>query len=291
MTAKDANFWKGTSCCLLAALAWAIIGPASRFCFEAGMTPISVAFWRMLLASLCFLVHAFVRHELNIRRRDLAIMLIFGVVAGTPLMVTLQVSIQKSGGALAIILMSTAPAWVALFSRVLFQEHLTPAKLSAMAMAMLGTTLVCLSGGSLGRGAEVSWLGLVCGLLSGFFYALQFPFFVWWKDRYSTATLFALTFTPAAATLAFLAGPLPLGNLRGMGAILALGIVSSYVAYSLYGLALRHISQVQAAIMGNLEPVAGTLLSWWLWNENFSAIGWAGCVFVIGAMLLLTLRR
>ena len=291
MTVNDIQFWKGTAYCVLAALAWAIIGPVSRSCFEAGMTPISVAFWRMALASVCFLVHAFVRHELKIHRDDVVTMLLFGSIVVSLLMVTLQISIQKSGGALAIILMFTAPAWVALFSRMFFQEHLTPTKLSAMAMAMVGTALVCFSGGSLGNGAEVSWIGLGCGLLSGFFYALQFPFFVWWKDRYSTAALFALTFTPAAVALAFFAGPLPLADIKGMSSILILGVLSSYIAYFLYGLSLRLISQVQAAIMGNLEPVVGTLLSWWLWDENFSTIGWIGCAFVIGSVLLLTLRR
>lgn len=48
---------------------------------------------------------------------------------------------------------------------------------------------------------------------------------------------------------------------------------------------------MQAAILGNLEPVVGTLLCWWLWNENFSFIGWVGCALVIGSVLLLTMKR
>ena len=36
---EDRNAWLGTVYCLLAALAWAVIGPVSRVCFEAGMSP------------------------------------------------------------------------------------------------------------------------------------------------------------------------------------------------------------------------------------------------------------
>ncbi|WP_298066061.1 EamA family transporter [uncultured Mailhella sp.] len=290
MNVNDARFWKGTLYCLLAALVWASIAPASRACFEAGMSPTSVGFWRIAMASVCFLIHAVVRREFKPSLRDAAVIMFFGAVSVSLFVITIQISIQKSGGAMAIILLFTAPAWVALFSRLFFKEQLTGSRLFAMAIAMLGTALVCAAGSSLGTG-EFSWLGIFCGLASGFFYGLQFPFFVWWKDKYSTATLFGLSFSAAAIVMSGFAGPLPLENVKGMSALLILGILSSYLAYFLYGLSLRLISQVQAAILGNLEPVAATLLSWWLWDENFSFIGWVGCALVIGSVLLLTVKR
>ena len=200
---NDTAFWKGTTYCVLAALAWALIGPVSRVCFAEGMEPTSVAFWRMAISGLCFSSHAMLSGGLKPRLRDLVCMVLFGAVNVTTVILSLQISIQKSGSALAIILMFTAPAWVALFSRILFREAVSPARLAALLLAMLGTCLVCLSGGSMG--GEVSYLGLGCGLLCGFSYAFQFLFFAWWKDRYSTQALFAMTFLPAAAVLAYFA--------------------------------------------------------------------------------------
>lgn len=285
---KNGGFWVGTLYCVLAALGWAIIGPVSRVCFAEGMDPASVAFWRMAISGLCFLVHAMVSGGLRARGRDLVSMVLFGAINVSLVILSLQISIQKSGGAIAIILMFTAPAWVAFFSRIFFHEAISSAKLAALALAMAGTTLVCLSGGSLG--GEVSYIGLACGLLSGFTYAFQFLFFAWYKDRYSTQALFAMTFLPAAMVLFFFAhlGPV---SLHAAGAIFVLSFVSTYVAYFWYGQALRYLSPVQAAILGNLEPVVSTLLCWWLWNENFSFIGWMGCAFVIGSVLLLTLKK
>lgn len=288
MDFSDRGFWIGTVYCVLAALAWAIIGPVSRVCFAEGMEPSSVAFWRMAISGLCFLVHAMLCGGLKARGRDLVSMVLFGAVNVSLVILSLQISIQKSGGAIAIILMFTAPAWVAFFSRILFHEAISSAKVAALALAMAGTSLVCLSGGSLG--GEVSYVGIGCGLLSGFTYAFQFLFFSWYKDRYSTQALFALTFLPAALVLSFFADFKGV-TLHAAGALFVLSVVSTYVSYFWYGQSLRYLSPVQAAILGNLEPVVSTLLCWWLWNENFSLVGWVGCVLVIGSVLLLTLRK
>lgn len=285
---NDSVFWKGTTYCVLAALAWALIGPVSRVCFAEGMAPTDVAFWRLLISGLCFMVHATLSGGLKPRPRDLACMVFFGAVDVTAVILSLQISIQKSGSALAVILMFTAPAWVALFSRLLFGEGVSPARLVALLLAMLGTCLVCLSGGSMG--GEVSYIGLGGGLLCGFCYAFQFLFFAWWKDRYSTQALFAMTFLPAAAVLFFMAD-IHFVSLKATVSILVLSVLVTYVAYYWYGQSMRYLSPVQAAIIGNLEPVVGTWLSWWLWNEDFSLAGWAGCALVIASVVMLALRK
>ncbi len=282
------GFLIGATYCVLAALAWAIIGPISRVCFAEGMDPASVAFWRMAVSGMCFLVHALLRGGLKASGRDFVSMVLFGAVNVSLVILSLQISIQKSGGAIATILMFTAPAWVALFSRILFHETISSVKLAALTLAMIGTTLVCLSGGSLG--GEVSYVGIGCGLLSGFTYAFQFLFFTWYKDRYSTQALFAFTFIPAAVVLSFFASFNGM-TLHAAAALFVLSVVSTYVSYFWYGQSLRYLSPVQAAILGNLEPVVSTLLCWWIWNENFSFIGWVGCALVIGSVLLLTARR
>ena len=282
------GFLIGATYCVLAALAWAIIGPISRVCFAEGMDPASVAFWRMAVSGMCFLVHALLRGGLKASGRDFVSMVLFGAVNVSLVILSLQISIQKSGGAIATILMFTAPAWVALFSRILFHETISSVKLAALTLAMIGTTLVCLSGGSLG--GEVSYVGIGCGLLSGFTYAFQFLFFTWYKDRYSTQALFAFTFIPAAVVLSFFASFNGM-TLHAAAALFVLSVVSTYVSYFWYGQSLRYLSPVQAAILGNLEPVVSTLLCWWIWNENFSFIGWLGCALVNGSVLLLTARR
>ena len=288
-TGQDGARWRGYALAVAAAVLWSVIGPLSRACFEAGIQPGEVAFWRLALGGLCFLLHASLRGECRTNWHDGSCFILFGIFGVASFFLSLQLAIERSGAALAVILMNTAPAWVAIFSRLLFKEHISRGQLLALVLAMAGTALVCLSGGSLG--GPTSFLGLACGLLSGFTYALQYPFFVWWKDRYSTAMLFAATFLPAAAVLLPFTSFAENKPLSVWLVLLALGTLTTYGAYFTYGLSLRLISPVRAAIISNLEPVLGTFLAWLFWNEMFLPIGWAGCALVLLAVVLLTLRR
>ena len=45
---------------IFAAILWGIIGPVSRLAFDQGMAPLEVAFWRAVLAWICFGSHALV---------------------------------------------------------------------------------------------------------------------------------------------------------------------------------------------------------------------------------------
>ncbi len=281
-------FLRGAVLCLLAAMAWALAGPAARLCFAEGLDPATVTFWRLFIAGACFFIQAAVRRELVINRRDLGILALFGMLDVSLVLLCFQVAVEKSGGSLAVILMFTAPLWVALFSRMLYGESLTKPKVAALLIALAGTILICASGGSLG--GSISYLGLACGLLSGLGYALQFIFVAWWKNRYSTAGLFAAMFIPAAAVLAFFAdfGPT---TLLGWAGLIIPSIMCTYTAYYLYGQSLRCLSPVQAAVIGNVEPVLAALFSWLIWGENFTPAGWLGCSFVMASVLILTLKK
>lgn len=272
-----------------AAALWSLIGPLSKECLSEGISPLEVAFWRAFIGGLCFMGQSAVSGGLKIAAGPACIFLCFGAWGIGVLFGALQVSIQLSGAAMAMVLLYSAPAWVAVFSRILFKEAVSRQKLTALGVALAGTALVCFSGGSLN--AEYSALGVVCGLAAGVAYATHFPFYVWWNPRYSTATIYTYMLLGGAAVLYpfvdFHAGK----TMNAWACLLALGVVTNYVAYLATGRSLQRISQVQAAVIGNIEPVLATLWVWLFWNENFSLYGWMGCILVISAVFLLTAER
>ena len=136
------DFWKGAALCVVSALAWAISGPLSRLCFAEGVTPATVAFWRVAISGACFLVHAAALGQLRPQRRDLGAMLAFGLFNVPVFFLSFQVCIEKSGSAMAVVLMFTAPVWVALFSRILFHESIGRRKRLHMAVACAGVALI-----------------------------------------------------------------------------------------------------------------------------------------------------
>lgn len=271
---------------LLTATLWSLIGSISRLCFAEGVTPFEVAFWRAALGGLCFVIHAACTRQLMVPVRHALFFSGFGVIGISVFFSVFLISVKEGGAALAVVLMYTAPAWVAIFSRILFHEIISPRKILALGIAMLGTVLVSFSGGSLS--GQNATLGILCGLAAGFTYALHYPFYVWWKDRYSTATLYAYMLVSGSLALLPFVHFAPHKSFTTWMALLSLGLVTNYGAYLAYGQGLRRISPVRAAVVSNLEPVLGTFLAWLFWNEMFPPIGWTGTVCVMGAVFLLT---
>ena len=289
MESAEKDRLAGYGYAVLAATLWALLGPVSRLCFAGGVEPLEVAFWRAAIGALCFAVHGAFKKQLGVPARHAAYFLGFGLTGVGLFFYSYQLAVKEGGAALAVVLLYTAPAWVALLSRILFKEAFTRLKSTALLVAMLGTGLVCFSGGSLGAAPSV-W-GLGCGLGAGLLYATHYPFYNWWQSRYSTATLYTyMLLAGALAIYPFLDISLD-KSLITWGALLFLGCFCTYGAYLAYGQGLRRISPVRAAVVSNFEPVFGTLLAWAWWGENFSHLGWLGFALVLGAVFLLTSDR
>lgn len=273
----------------LAAVLWSLIGPLSKEILTAGVSPLETAFWRALAGGLCFGVQALLTGGLRVPIRHAAIFFLFGGATVGSLFASLQISIQLSGAATAMVLLYTAPAWVAVSSRVFFNEAVSLQKLAAICTALAGVALVCFSGGSIA--AEYSAMGIGCGLLAGFAFAAHFPFYAWWGRYYSIGTMYTYMLLGGAVFLFPFVTFMPDKSLPVWGNLLALGFLTNYVAYAAFAESLKRISQIQAAVVGNIEPVLATLWVWMFFGENFTVYGWLGCALVIAAVFLLTIER
>ncbi len=119
---------------LAAACLWGLIGPLSRLAFASGWTPLEVAFWRAALAGLLFGLHALRLGRVCVARRDLPIVVAFGLVGVALFYASFQFAVQAGGGAMAAVLLYTAPAWVALLSWIFLKEAMGPRKLAALTL-------------------------------------------------------------------------------------------------------------------------------------------------------------
>lgn len=133
---------------LAAAVLWSLIGPFSKICMEEGLAPLEVAFWRALLGGICFFAQTGICGGARIPVKHALFFCLFGVLSISVFFSSLQISIQLSGAAMAMVLLYTAPAWVAVFSRILFHESFSSRKGIALGLALFGTALVCFSGGA-----------------------------------------------------------------------------------------------------------------------------------------------
>lgn len=275
---------KGYLYVILAAVLWGLIGPISRYAFEAGMSPLEAAFWRSSLAWVFFAAQAKSMGRMRIERADLPVVLAFGVVGIAGLFGSYALAVRAGGAALASVLLYTAPAWVAVMSRLWLGERMGLAKVAAVALTIAGVAGISL-GPDWSGGTSFSAAAILFGLLSGITYALYYIFGKRYLHRYRTPTLFlyalpvgALAMTPF---FSFTAHPW-----QAWASVLAVAFLSTYLAYSIYYAGLRHLEATRASVVATLEPLFASVLAYFLWQETFTPLGYAGAGLILAAVLL-----
>ena len=282
----------------LAAVCWGFLGPVGRIAMEEGLSPTDVAFWRAAFACCFFLLHAARARTLKVRAAaDLGAFALFGLVSIASFFACYQHAVQHGGAALSSVLLYTAPAWVAVFSRLFFGERLTAIKAAAIAMAMAGVICISLSGAGASPAAPVGLgdsgsgfplAGVFFGLLAGLLYSTHYIFSKKYLKYYTTFTLYGFSMIFAVLGMLPFVSHFP-GTPAAWGAVLFLAFICTYAAYWAYCEGLKRLAPTKAAVLCTLEPVVATALAWWMWGERFMGVGWVGAALVIGAVLVLVL--
>jgi DME family drug/metabolite transporter len=73
----------------------------------------------------------------------------------------------------------------------------------------------------------------------------------------------------------------------GLVEILWLGLVTTTAAYLLFGVGLRVLQPGHIATLTLLEPAVATILAVVVLSEPLGALGWTGCLVILGALALL----
>jgi len=175
----------------------------------------------------------------------------------------------------AILLQYTAPVWIALFGAWFLQER--PGWVDwAMIVVTLGGMALFFKDGISGR----SGLGDVLALISGVTIAWMMLFL---RKQKSASPLDSVLLGNILATLGGLpflfSGPVP--DARGWLGLALLGFVQLGLSYTLYALAIKHVTALEAIIVLTLEPVLNPI--WVLLLIGERPTGWA----LLGGILVL----
>lgn len=273
----------GSIAMLLAVLCWGLLGVMSRVAMADGSPPLTVAFWRAAIAAALFTLHAAATNAEPLRRVDRPAALFLGVAGVAVLYFASLNAIEHGGVALSSILMYSAPIWVAIGGRVFFHERVTRRAGVALALTLMGVTLVALSSGT----GTVRWSSLAVGwgLLSGAMYALYFLVGRRLFSHNPSARVMAWALTVGALTM------LPFVRFQSLsgsawGSVAFLAVVCTYAAYLAYAEGVKRLPSARAATIATLEPVIAVVAAFLVWGERLSPLGLSGAALVIAGVLL-----
>lgn len=278
-----ATLRRGTIAILLAVLCWGLLGVMSRVAMADGTPPLTVAFWRAVLAFALFTVHAAITGAQPIRSADRPAAVLLGVAGVAVLYFAYLNAIESGGVALSSILMYSAPIWVAIGGRIFFHERVSARAAAALTLTLAGVAIVALSSGTgkvrLSPGA-VGW-----GLLSGAMYALYFLVGRRLFSRNASARVMAWALGVGAVAM------LPFVQFQALsrsawGGVAFLAVVCTYAAYLAYAEGVKRLPSARAATVATLEPVIAVVAAYVVWGEQLSPLGLIGAAIVIAGVLL-----
>lgn len=279
---------------LAAGSLWGTIGLFATLLSRMGMEAAPVAFFRLLSATVMLALILLVKGKgtslFRVSRRGLISCMLVGFISQALYNVAYMNTIEQGGMATAAVFLYTSPVYVAVMSRLFFQEPLTGNKIAAIIINIAGCILT-VTGGDFSD-MKISGFGIIMGILAGFTYALlpilsrtgaddENPF---------TAAFYGQAF--GALLLFFLIRPY-----QGVGAEFSLqmflvfigfGIVPSAMGYIVYYGGLSRIEDTsRVPVLASSETVVAAIIGLVVFVQELSPPKIAGIALVLASISIM----
>ncbi len=221
------------------------------------------------------------------RRQIMRLMLIGGCGQALITYLSLHALEYISVGPLAF-LFYTYPAWVALFAAIRKTERLTMVRICALALALLGVTIM------VGTPRDkLNAVGVVLALASAILYSVYLPAL---EQIQRGAPAFVSTFfLVTGSAIAFVVAAIVVGELyiprneKVWTNILLLAVVSTVIAFSTLIKGVSVLGPVRTSIIATVEPFFTAILGAVVLGSTFTTSTLVGGILIGGAILIIEL--
>jgi drug/metabolite transporter (DMT)-like permease len=272
------------------ALIWGVNASVMKLAV-AEMPPLVFNAARLGLASIALVVLALGVRQPGLTRRDVGMLLVLGVL-GTGLYQFFMIEgLARTRAGTTALILSSGPAFVALFGRVLGVERITRRGMLGIILSMAGIAFVALTQpDALGRkasllGSALVLVGCICWSL---FAVLIKPY----ANRLDGRVVTAITIVGGTLPLSLIA--LPAVNdvawnelsATTWGAIAYAGLASMVIAYLFWNRGVRLLGPTRTSMFGNLQPIFALAAARVLLGEKPGPWQLVGAAAIIAGVLL-----
>lgn len=284
---------------LLAAFLFALNGTVSKSILLTGMDPARLSQLRVTGAFLVLLAFVAINrpHALRIRRREVPVLLAYGILGVAMTQYLYFVAIRYLPVSVALLIEFTAPIMVALWFRFGLKEQMRRLVWAALGLAMLGLALVA----QVWQGFTLNPIGALAALGAAF--ALAIYYVLGDKQVRPPEPRDPVSLTMwgfgAASLFWFVAQPwwdFPWGTLSGVSEPLGSAgvtlpipamavwmiLMGTVIPFWLAVAAMKHIRASQASTIGLTEPLLATIIAWLALGEVLTPMQ------ILGGALILT---
>lgn len=262
---------------------------AAVFIRASSAPAIAIAAYRMIFAWLLLIppaIFIYRRQFSEFDKSNLILAALAGTLLGWHFFFWVN-SLKHTTIAASVVLVTTQPVFVALFSKLILKEKIGIRGTTAIIMAMIGSAII--AGFDLGlekRYILGDMLALAGAVMAGAYLFIGRIV----RARVSTAPYITVVYGVSAITLAIILAAsgdlLKVYDVREYGLFLLLAVVPTILGHSLYNYALKHVAahKVGLSIVG--EPVLATVWGIIIFSEIPRLTTVAGGIIIICALLL-----
>ena len=280
---------------LAVGVVWGTTGLAAHYA-PAGVNPFAIGAGAMGFGGVLMALTACRQHHRQVAWRPLRTPLLWGVTALTFYPLCFYGAMHYAGIAVGTAVnIGSSPVMAMMIEAISGRGRFTLRKVLAAGLAIVGLALLCRGGQTDGAGAEHPVWGVVLGLFAGLGYAgysaaahemIQrgCPSNVAMGRIFGVAAMFLVP-------LCLVLGGPALADVRTVGVLAYLAIVTQAVAYLAFGYGLRTVSASTAMTLSLVEPVVAAVLAVIVVAEPMALIGWCGMAMVLTGVLALGRER
>ena len=287
---------KGYLMIAIAGALWGTVGLFGKIFFAYGFDPKLVVFCRLLVAFLIMFIFIFLKDKklLKFDKRGLLYTALIGFFSQALFNLLYFETIKRTTIATAVILLYTAPIFLIIMGRIFYKEFLTPIKISALILCIVGCFLT-VTGGSLDT-LNINSLGVLMGIGAGFTYALVTIISKAIIYDYHPLTIILYSFLFGWIFLVPFSNPLNLlhvsYSLPLVASIVGLGLIPTVLSYILYITGLScGVEASKAGIICSLEIVVSVLISYLFFNEVILGVKLLGIIMALGSICIINFDK
>ena len=284
---------------LLIALMMGANHVSARIAFNNGVDVATAVVFRSTVTALVVSALLLIgRVPLLVTARHKRFLLIIGLLIGVQSL-CLYSAVARLPVALALLAFNTYPLWTALWDRLLYKRRPERAMLQAMPVILVGLALALdVLGAASGLGAAGQWARIGAGVAFALAAAGTFGLALVLTQhetngvdgRLRTASTMVLAGLVALAMVGAQGGlhlPTATAGWWGLGALTFL----YGTAFTIMFTVLPKLGVAGNSAIMNVEPVFALVLAWMILGQTIAPIQVAGALLVVGAVMLLGLRK
>lgn len=280
---------------ILAGILWGATGIFIRKSMALGMNSITVISSKVSIASIIMIIFITIYNKslLKIKLKDIYIFISAALLGMFAVNVFFNESVHLLSLSLAAVLLSLSPIFVLIMSYFLYKEKITTIKIISMILAFLGCVLVS---NVLSSKINLSFRGIISGLLAAFFYALYSIILkkALQKGYHSlTITLYAFIFI-SIIIAPFTNWELIINLVKNDPINISVFMIMHSVLvlimpYVFYTISFSFMDAGKASILASCEPIASTIFGIIFFNEIPNIPSIIGIALTVTALTLLSM--